>query len=324
MRTIRGDDATAAIEQRLGSMLEALMEAQLRGRLLPAMPILIGGTALRRADGLTRPSTDLDFGVPNPETLGTIVRASRTIAQAIWGSGRIEERSDGEAGYAVVDTQGQALVKIGGLQVSEATLALGEMRRGTWTLAVSGLAAMKVDVATRRRTEPRDLYDLGHIAEHFPGALTGKQLGNVAATVEEAGAHGSGWREAHRRDPLMRQIALETLCREVRQALAGAMVHLEGAAQGRWRNEREAETEARKAYRTTRGAQVTTQRAGSSWIAKVVDYRGESVWEGRMENGTRGWRLRNRVLEAEGRRGWEDDEHESERDSERQTPEGRK
>ena len=63
MKPITATSEIAEAEGRLEWLLAKLHQQSLGRRSRLRMPVLIGGTALRRAYRLTRPSTDLDFAV---------------------------------------------------------------------------------------------------------------------------------------------------------------------------------------------------------------------------------------------------------------------
>ena len=76
MKEFAADRETAAAEARLEWLLLKLHAESLQRGSKLTMPVLIGGTALRRAYGLTRPSTDLDFAVENEGEMKRLLRVS--------------------------------------------------------------------------------------------------------------------------------------------------------------------------------------------------------------------------------------------------------
>ena len=98
MKEFAADRETAAAEARLEWLLLKLHAESLQRGSKLTMPVLIGGTALRRAYGLTRPSTDLDFAVENEGEMKRLLRAAKTIARRRWPQAQMELRTDDEEG----------------------------------------------------------------------------------------------------------------------------------------------------------------------------------------------------------------------------------
>ena len=170
MDPIRAVAEVAEMETNLEWLLAKLHSESLRrGTRLTTMPILIGGTALRRAYRLTRPSTDLDFAVANEREMKRIARTATALAQERWPGARAKLREDGEEGWRIVDKEGRAVLHIAALATGHATLALAQWLRDTWSLPIGRRATMKIKTTTELSHKVRDVYDMGFIAERYPG-----------------------------------------------------------------------------------------------------------------------------------------------------------
>ena len=247
MKPIPATRGIARTESRLGWLLAKLYEESKRrgSRLKP--PVLVGGTALRRGYGLTRPSIDLDFAVADVREMRLLIRTTVRIATERWTNPVHQLRADGEEGWGIVDDSASSVLKIGGLVIPPTTLELAVTRRDTWTLPMQRLAEMKITTALRRRTKARDLYDIGFIAAHYPGDITEGQAREIAEAGAQASQHSNRWTEDHIQDDVLKTQPLVEIGRSVVRAGRNALVHIEGARKRQWMNQSQAADELREA-----------------------------------------------------------------------------
>ena len=249
MTPIHPDETVTEAELRLEWLLEELMVEGMRRGSTFRTPVLIGGTALRRAYGLTRPSTDLDFAVESPREMRRIVRTSMKIAQKRWPQARASLRTDGQHGWQIKNSNQEIVLQIGGLKVDRQILELAHLLNDTWTLPMGELGHMKLRTALHHRNEIRDLYDIGFIARHYPGHITERQAQAIGNAGNEAIREPNRWTQSHQHDPVFAPYDLQTLGREVALAAHDAHTHLAGAQAGHWMNQASAASELMEAAR---------------------------------------------------------------------------
>ena len=275
---------TAEAETRLEWLLSKLHAESLRRGTRLRMPVLVGGTALRRAWRLTRPSTDLDFAVASEREMDTILRAVTRIARERWPNAKVRLREDGEEGWRIDNEHGQAMLHIGGLTMGEASLGLAHWRRETWTLPIGRLATMKIEAGVELRSKARDLYDMGFLAEHYPGDITTEQAEQVRGAGWEATESPNRWRADYERDHTLQGRSLKKIGQDAARAAGEALVHIEGARQRRWVNQGSAaaaleETVLQEPLGTWE-THVAGERVDCTWRAR----NGQVAWQARMEN----------------------------------------
>lgn len=284
MEPIVATPETAEAETRLEWLLSKLHAESLHRSTRLSMPVLVGGTALRRAWHLTRPSTDLDFAVAREREMGTIVRAVTRIARERWPNAKVRLREDGEEGWRIDDEHGQAMLHIGGLTMGEASLDLAYWRRETWTLPIGRLATMKIKAGVELRSKARDIYDMGFLAEHYPGDITTQQAEQVREAGWEATRSTNRWRADYERDHTLHSQSLKKIGQDTAQAAGEALVHIEGARQGLWANQGSAAAALEEAVLREPLGTWETHAAGGrvdcTWRARNA----QVAWQARMEN----------------------------------------
>ena len=287
IKPINASAKVADAEGRLEWLLGKLLEASLRRRSRLKMPVLIGGTALRRAYRLTRPSTDLDFAVADKREMRAILNTVTKLARERWPSARTALRQDEEQGWSVNDETGEPMLHIGGLVMAPETLELAHWVRDTWTLPMGRLAAMKITTGIELRSKARDVYDMGFIAEQYPGDITMKQADDIRNAGWEAMESNNRWNHSYQQDAVLRTQSLKEIGSDTAQAATAALEHLEGARHGRWANQAVAAAGLQMA--------VDHEPAGK-WLSRPIDERtlcawiapnGRPVWEGTIENEAR-------------------------------------
>ena len=281
----------AEAEARLEWLLAKLHGESLRRGSALTMPILVGGTALRRAYGLTRPSIDLDFAVASEREMKRLVRAIAKIARQRWPGARVALREDGEHGWRITDGDGRPVLHIGGLVMRAESLALAHWTRETWTLPMARLAAMKIRAGLELRSKVRDLYDMGFIAEQYPGDITERQANGIASAGFEATSETNRWAEDHGTDPMFCAMRLAALGQDVVRAASAALAHIEGARNGRWMNQSQAATELGEAALRAPGGTWNTRRMGNQVHVAWRKPDGETAWEAIVESESRARRL---------------------------------
>jgi len=287
MEIIHADEEMQTIEARLGWMLNNLYRESDRRQSTFQRPVLIGGTALRRAYGLTRPSTDLDFAVEDASEMDSIRRTIKRIMSERWLQSKEHVRTDDETGWHIGDQVSGMLLHYGGMVMPATSLELARFQNQIWTLPMSRLATMKVDVADGKRHKIRDLYDLGFIAEHYPGDLTERQLQITDSLARQLYSTQNPWHQNHLQDPLFEPIEPISLAEQIREAVSEAHRHIDGARRGLWLNQSQAlATMEEVLFESPVGEWRTTQHEScvkAQWIAKS----GEIQWSGTLENHTR-------------------------------------
>lgn len=287
MTPIIATPETAAAEARLEWLLAKLLNETLRRGSTLTMPVLIGGTALRRAYGLTRPSTDLDFGVANEREMKAIVRATEKIARTRWPEARATLREDGEHGWKITDRDGRTVLQIGGLQMEEQDLALADWMRDTWTLPMGRLATMKITTGLERRSKIRDLYDMGFIAAEYPGDITERQADSIADAGQEATVPTNRWTQDHHMDLLLYSMNLVEIGHQVTQAGMAAIEHIQGAREGLWMNQSQATSELREAALREPDGRWETEPSGTQVHTVWRAPGGHMAWDAIVENQAR-------------------------------------
>lgn len=287
MKPISATPETAAAEVRLEWLLAKLLNETLRRGSTLTMPVLIGGTALRRAYGLTRPSTDLDFGVANEREMKAIVQATEKIARTRWSEARATLREDGEHGWKITDRDGRTVLQIGGLQMDEQDLTLAHWMRDTWTLPIGRLAGMKITTGLKHRSKVRDLYDMGFIAAEYPGDVTERQADSIADAGREAMAPTNRWTQDHSRDLMLYSMELAEIGQEVMQAAMAAIEHIRGAREGRWMNQSQATSELREAALREPDGRWETEPSGTQVHTVWRAAGGQMAWDAIVENQAR-------------------------------------
>ena len=284
MEPIAATAEMAEAEGRLEWLLGKLHQQSLARRSRLTMPVLIGGTALRRAYRLTRPSTDLDFAVADEQEMRGLLRAVTKIARERWPGAKAKLREDDEQGWRIDDENGQPMLYLGGLAMAPESLELALWVRETWTLPITRLAAMKIKAGIELRSQARDLYDMGFIAEHYPGDITTKLATEIRHAGWEATDATNRWTRNYQQDGVLHAQSLKTMGDDVAQAAGAALTHIEGAKQGQWANQSVAAAGLRDA--------VEHQPQGI-WDARAIDDRvrctwrgpdGERIWEAIIEN----------------------------------------
>ena len=284
MVPIKASLETAEAEARLEWLLAKLYAESLRRGSPLVMPILVGGTALRRAYGLTRPSTDLDFAVENEREMKRLVRTAAKIARQRWPEARIALRDDGEHGWRIGDGKGRAMLQIGGLVMSTESLALAQWTRETWTLPMARLAGMKIRAGLELRSKVRDLYDMGFIAEQYPGDVTEGQANAIADAGIEATSETNRWTQDHTTDPVLGAMSLTALGMDVAKAATAALSHIEGAKLGKWMNQSQATAELSEIALREPGGTWDTHALGREVHVTWRTPSGEIAWEAVVEN----------------------------------------
>lgn len=287
MQPILASPEIAEAEARLEWLLAKLHGESLRRGGGLTMPILVGGTALRRAYGLTRPSIDLDFAVASEREMTRLVRTIAKIARERWPGARVALREDGEHGWRITDGDDRPVLHIGGLVMRAESLALAHWTRETWTLPMGRLAAMKIRAGLELRSKVRDLYDMGFIAEQYPGDITEGQANGIAGAGSEATSELSRWAEDHGTDPMFGAMSLAALGQDVARAASGALAHIEGARNGRWMNQSQAAAGLGEAALREPGGTWDTRSMGSRIHVAWRTPGGETAWEAIIENETR-------------------------------------
>ena len=124
MQPVLASPEIAEAEARLEWLLAKLHGESLRRGGALTMPILVGGTALRRAYGLTRPSIDLDFALASEREMKRLVRTIAKLARQRWRGARVALREDAEHGWRITDGDGRPVLHIAGLVMRAESLAL--------------------------------------------------------------------------------------------------------------------------------------------------------------------------------------------------------
>ena len=291
MKEFAADRETAAAEARLEWLLLKLHAESLQRGSKLTMPVLIGGTALRRAYGLTRPSTDLDFAVENEGEMKRLLRAAKTIARRRWPQAQMELRTDGEEGWTITDGKGLTLMHIGGLEMSTESIGIADWRRETWTLPMSRLAAMKIHTGLKLRNKVRDLYDMGFIAEQYPGDITRNQAEQIASAGYEATRQTNRWTEDHAKDTILGGEELMSLGHQVVRAAGTALEHIDGAKNGAWMNQSQATADLRETAQREPNGKFEVKKLADQAVVTWRRLDGEPMWEAVVENEARAKRL---------------------------------
>ena len=284
MEPITANPETAQAEANLEWLLVKLHSESLRRRPRLTMPVLIGGTALRRAYRLTRPSTDLDFAVANEQEMKRILRTVTGIARERWPGAKANLRQDNEVGWRIDNEEGQAVLHIGGLTIGQESLALAQWVRETWTLPITRLATMKIKAGIELRSKTRDLYDMGFLADQYPGDITQMQAEQIRIAGWQATLTPNRWAEDYELDRILNSQKLEKIGQDTWFAAESALKHIEGARKGLWENQGAAAATLHEAtLREPLGTwetHETTERVHCVWRTP----RGEIAWEALMQN----------------------------------------
>ena len=121
--------------------------------------------------------------------------------------------------------------------MGNASLDLACWVRETWTLPIGRLATMKIKAGTELRNKARDLYDMGFIAESYPGEITRRQAEMIREEGLEATRPSSKRADDHRHDNVLHTQSLTQMGQDVTVAANEALRHIQGAREGRWANQ---------------------------------------------------------------------------------------
>ena len=280
-------DATPEIaraEGRLEWLVTELYRESARRFAQLATPVLIGGTALRRAYGLTRPSTDLDFAVLDDKEMTRLNKTIMGIARKRWPEARMDVRTDDEIGWRISDGKGRTKLLIGGLSMGRASLELADWSRGTLTLPIGRLATMKIETGLKHRNKVRDLYDMGFIAETYPGNITEQQARDIGKAGLSTRTPENRWTISHSQDELLRNISLKAIGADVTAGARRAIIHIRGARAGRWMSQGQAASELLEAAQHRPEGGWSQRDAGEQVLVAWHDVQGGILWEAKIEN----------------------------------------
>ena len=233
---------------------EAILHAVARalGAASDATParVLIGGTALRIAHGLRRPSTDLDLAhltdeggeqeTEVPEILTSMgfkvvsttrdtkvpIRTNIVIRKAGWQNALSERITIIVDNIRTLEINPRDIVK----------------RRGIWTTNVRKLLELKLDAIEDLSGEPgkrikaRDLFDVGFLLEKQGGIFTPSKIRHLSAIMDMSvyGAHQHGWAQAFTQDGIMKRSSLIEVGDEILQRIETYKAEVEKTTGTRW------------------------------------------------------------------------------------------
>ena len=279
--------AIKSAEGRLEWLLTKIYDETTRRFARIGTPVLIGGTALRRGYGLTRPSTDLDFAVLDDNEMKRLNTTIMSIARKRWPRATMTVRTDDETGWRIVDADGETKLLVGGMRMGRETLELAQWSRGVLTLPIGRLATMKIDTGLRHRNKVRDLYDMGFIAETYPGNITEQQARDIGKAGLSTRTEPNRWSMNHSRDALLKRLSLKEIGADVTAAARDAIIHIQGARAGAWMNLAQATNELHEAARQSPAGGWSLEDEGERVSTAWHDERGNVMWEGKIENRAR-------------------------------------
>ena len=228
---------TIALE--LGARHQASSIAE-RNRSNPPF-VLVGGTALRIAYGLARPSTDLDVvHLANEPDIAT------TLVPEILKRNGFEVLSAKPSSDIPIRTN-LAIRPAGwrNLLKEHTTVVVDDIRtidihpddvryhKGIWTVAPVALVDLKLDAVrdgssnVTKRIAGRDLYDLAFMLEQHPEVFTAHRLDQLSRILERS-IHGPDrprWDAAFTRDPVMSRSSLDEVVSELHIAVERGLDH---------------------------------------------------------------------------------------------------
>ena len=133
----------------------------------------------------------------------------------------------------------------------------------------------------------RDVYDMGFIAEHYPGDVTATQAQAIGSAGYEAMREANRWTEDHGRDAVLGAEPLTSLGQQVVLAADGALKHIEGARIGKWMNHSQATAELRECAQREPGGRFEAARLGNQARVAWRTPGGEEIWQAVVENDER-------------------------------------
>ena len=155
------------------------------------------------------------------------------------------------------------------------------------TLPIGRLATMKIDTGLRHRSKVRDLYDMGFIAETYPGNITEHQARDIEKAGVSTRTEPNRWSMDHSRDTVLKRLCLKEMGADVTGAARSAIVHIRGARAGAWMSLGQATTERREAARQSPAGGWSLGDKGERVTAAWHDGRGNVRWTGTIENRAR-------------------------------------
>ena len=237
-------------ERRSEAILHAVARAHGARRDAKPGQVLIGGTALRLAHDLPRPSTDLDFvhrtneedrgetEVPEIlEALGFKV-ITQTPDTRVPIRTNIEIRKSGwrnlwgERTTIIVDD-------IRSLDIEETDVT---KRNGIWTTNIKRLLELKLDSIEDlsgeegKRIAGRDLYDVGFILEKHGETFTVSQILHLSAIMDNSvyGAAQEDWGRAFADDRIMKRASLVEVGDEIERRVGAFKAEFEQLTGTKW------------------------------------------------------------------------------------------
>ena len=223
-------------ERRKEALLRSVARAYSAAHRASPRAVLIGGTALRIAYGLPRPSSDLDYahrtsgeGLGKREIPEILERMGFKVVAAM-PDGKIPIRTNvviRKAGWRNLlgTTTTIDVDDIRTLEIGEADMV---KREGIWTLNIRKLLELKLESIEDlsgeqgKRIAARDLYDMGFMFEKHRKIFTAGQIEHMSSIIERSvyGAARDQWTQAFANDSIMRRSSLVEVADEIAHGIA--------------------------------------------------------------------------------------------------------
>lgn len=287
-------------EEEIEAILHAIATAHGTRSTTPPAQVLIGGTALRIAYALSRPSTDLDFlHLGNEDDRGTteVPEILETMGFKVVGATpdpKIPLRTNivvRKPGWRNLFGKRQMIVvdDIRTLTISETEIV---KREGIWTTNIRTLVELKLnsieDLSGKdgKRIAARDLYDMAFLLDKHGETFTLNQMRALDAIMEKSvyGTAQERWGRAFTEDPIMNRTSLTEIGDEIVQRMAQYKAQVEQRVGMQWKklnvSESGKESIAQlKATRMDANGRVNQNRKGMTTSENSADIAEEIVRE---------------------------------------------
>lgn len=230
-------------ETRTEAILHRVARALGAGNGAAPTRVLIGGTALRIADRLPRPSTDLDLGhlvddgAHGETEVPDVLKAMGFTVVFARPDGRIPIRTNiviRKSGWRNVLGERTTIV-VDNIRTLEIDPADVVKREGIWTTNTRKLLELKLDSIEDmsgekgKRIAARDLFDVVYLLEKQEGIFTPNKIKHLSTIMEMSvyGAAQPRWAEAFTSDAIMRRTSLIEVADEIERRIAAYKAEFE-------------------------------------------------------------------------------------------------